>query len=232
MFKQLGFARALSTAWLILPVLVVTLVIPLSLAQADPVLDGNIDDVVLLANQNISGDGSAGGIVMQDPTRDICLADTLFLPCDGVLHECATNGRCYDNGFDIALVALAVVGDQTWIGMRVNGGNIADTDGDGTDSSGVDCPSRETGRMPEDPPGIGNGETYRFNFDTSCDGVIDCIVSVHGGAGGTPPLVSVTDGGGVTPIPVTSAEARFVGTDLEILVEGLPLSRVFSMHAR
>jgi len=229
-FDQPGIVRAAPKAWLILTVLVMGLGAPLAPAQADPVLDGNIDDVLLLANQNIAN-GSGEGIIIHDPERDICFTDTLFLPCDGVLHTSATGNRFYDNGFDIALVGLAVVGDQTWIGMRVSGGNIGDTDGDGTDSSGVDCPARETGRMPEDPSGIGAGENYRFRLDTNCDGVTDIIIFVRGGAGGAEPVVSVTDGGGVDPVPVTSAEARFAGTDLEIEIHGLSLPTVFSLNA-
>jgi len=196
-------------------------------ALAAPVLDGNIQDVVDQANAYIQN-GTGCGVVITDPAQDVCLSDPLIVPCTANITTCVTNGQYYVNGFDQTLAAVAVKGTDAWWGIRVVG-QIGDSDGDGTDSKGANCPPPGLGQNPEDGPGIADGERYRFRLDTNCDGVTDIIITVNGGAGTKTPNVIITDGGGVTPIPGASGQAQYGTTDLEIHTTGLNLPPIFSM---
>jgi uncharacterized repeat protein (TIGR01451 family) len=195
---------------------------------AAPVLDGNITDVISQANTYIQN-GTGCGIVINDPAGDVCLSDPLIVPCTANITTCATNGQYYVNGFDQTTAAVAVQGTDAWWGIRVVG-QIGDSDGDGTDSKGGACPPPGLGQNPEDGPGIADGERYRFRIDTNCDGVIDIIITVNGGAGTKTPNVIITDGGGSTLIPGASGTAQYGTTDLEIHTTGLNLPAVFSVN--
>ena len=200
-------------------------------ALAAPVLDGNIDDVVAQANTYISN-GTGCGIVINDPAKDVCLSDPLIVPCTNSISTCINTGQYYVNGFDQILAVGAVQGTDAWWGIRVNGGQIGDSDGDGTDGKGAACPPPGLGQNPEDQPGISEGERYIIRLDTNCDGNTDIRITVLSQAGGQAnhPSVIITDGGGITPIPGASGTAQYGTTDLEIHTTGLVLPAVFSLN--
>src|SRR4029077_14678063 len=123
----------------------------------------------------------------------------------------------------------AVQGTDAWWGIRTSGGQIGDSDGDGTDGQGSNCPPPGLGQNPEDGPGIAEGERYIIRLDTNCDAVTDIRITVLGGAGTHQPTVIITDGSGLNPIPGASGTAQYGTTDLEIHTTGLVLPAVFSM---
>src|SRR5215831_8635380 len=152
-------------------------------ALAAPVLDGNIDDVIAQANAYIAN-GTGCGIIINDPAKEICLTDNAIVPCTNNLSTCTAGGLpYYFNGFDQILAVAAVQGTDAWWGIRTNGGQIGDTDGDGTDGKGP-CANG-----PQDPPGIGPGEGYEWDIDKDCDGTTDIIITVSGGSGTHQPSV-------------------------------------------
>jgi uncharacterized repeat protein (TIGR01451 family) len=227
-----GSASRVAATWGAGLVALVLLFACTSPAHAAPILDGNIDDVVALANTYISN-GTGCGIVINDPAKDICLSDPLIVPCTTNITTCLSGSQYYVNGFDQILAVAAVQGTDAWWGIRVVG-QIGDSDGDGTDGPGSNCPPPGLGQTPEDDPGIGPGERYIFRLDTNCDGVTDIRITVQSVPGGNlqTPQVFITDGSGLNPIPGASGQAMYTqpGHDLEIHTTGLQLPPVFSMN--
>jgi uncharacterized repeat protein (TIGR01451 family) len=184
------------------------------LAQAQPIIDGNGDDLVNFA-AGIGNDGCA--VDRDDPRDDIAVADPKVDPC-ATLED--TDGNAvpdyYVNGKDLRrfVSVYDASSNDLYILFRVEG-VIGDVDGNGNPDNNLCEPPANF----PDQPGIGSEDTYEARFDLNCDGETDLTVRVEGNA--------VT----VTGATFGSADYAFEDDDLEVAVLDIDLPTVFTVFA-
>src|SRR5688572_3736689 len=183
------------------------------LAQAQPTIDGNGDDLINYA----SGIGDNGCAVDRtDPRDDIAIADPKIDPC-APLEDTDGNAVAdyYVNGKDLRRFVSVYnsVDNDLYILFRAEG-VIGDVDGNRNPHINPCTPPANF----NDQVGIGSEDTYEARYDINCDGETDITVRVQGNA------VTVTGASG-------TASYAFAGSDLEVAVLDIDLPVVYQAFA-
>ena len=198
-------------------------------AATPPVIDGNLSDLESYVD-DVFTDGEGCGAQGEDLVEDIInnnFEANPFYPCSA--DSIVQNGLqlYFPNGFDQVYWAVAYDrnNDQTYLGVRTRG-VIGDCDGDGDPGRAGACDPPPPGATTVgESDGISEfDDTYRWNIDDNCDGVIDYRIEVYGPA---PDQLTVE----VNGVANAGAEAFYSGTELEVRVPGLGLSTVWQASA-
>ncbi len=195
----------------------------LGFGGANPVIDGNGDDLISFA----AGVGATSCAVDRTDNRDdIVIADPKIIVC---ATQEDTDGDNVDdyfvNGFDVRRFVLVYdrPNKNLYVLFRMEG-FVGDVDGNSNPDNNQ-CPPT----VPSfgDQVGIGTQENYQVRIDTNCDGLPDVEIKV-GGVGTD--QISVT---GATTGATSLAYRAGAGTgkDLEVLVSNIDLPPVFRISA-
>ena len=194
-------------------------------AATPPVINGDLSDLESYVD-DVFNDGEGCGVAREDLVEDIVnnnFEANPFYPC--LADSIVQNGQqlYFPNGFDQVFWAVAYdrVNDQTYLGIRARG-VIGDCDGDRDPGRAGACDPPPPGATTVgEEPGISEfDDTYRWNIDDNCDGVIDYRIQVYGPA---PDQLTVE----VNGVASAGAEAFYSGTELEVRVPGLGLSPIW-----
>ena len=173
-----------------------------------PVIDGNLDDLLAFAGAMGSGCGGQGA----DASGEIQTFDPKIIPCPPIV------AGYYENGFDLVLgvVAYDAPTQTLFVGLRAAGA-VGDTDGNGiaNTSGGGSCNPLDN---VADAAGIGQAESYAWRFDLDGDTFTDAVLTVTDNAITTTNLPGITTG-----------DAAFVGSDLEVAVSPVVLPASFAV---
>ena len=188
----------------ILPLVVALVTWGAAPVAAQPVIDGNGDDLIAFA------DGFPCAVDRTDPRDDIALEDPTIRGC-APLEDTDGDSAAdyYVNGKDLRrfVAVFDVAGRDLYILFRAEG-VIGDIDGNGNpDDSLCEPPAGFV-----DPAGIGSEDRYEARFDRNCDGIHEITVRVENNQ------VTVF---GLSPQLVRFA---FAGHDLEVALYNIGLN--------
>jgi uncharacterized repeat protein (TIGR01451 family) len=195
-------------------VLAFTICCGAGLAQAQPVIDGNGDDLITYGAA-IGNDGCA--VDRTDPRDDIAIADPKIDPC-AALEDTDGNAVAdyYVNGKDLRRFVSVYnsASNDLYILFRAEG-VIGDVDGNLDPDNNLCTPPANF----NDQVGIGSEDTYEARYDLNCDGETDLTVKVENN--------QVT----VTGATSSGTDFDYNGSDLEVAVFDIELPAVFSVFA-
>lgn len=186
--------------------------LPSPASAIHPIVDGNITDLIVFANNELGTGGC--GFVSDDPSKDVQTLDPTLIPCPPVV------ANYFQNGFDLVLTAAYYdpASQTLYCGIRT-AGKIGDTDGNDNPNTfgGGGCNPLDN---IQDGLGIGLGEIYEWNFDLSGDLVPDANIKVTQNA-----LTSTGMPGSPT------AFFAFSGTDLELSLGPVAMPASFAVQS-
>src|SRR5689334_16967769 len=156
-----------------------------AIAQAAPVIDGNLDHMITYA-QNLNSSHTGFGLYITDkpdasgnPTPETIYNDLKFIPCPQPQPALGTH---WTNGVEIFRHVLAYTpgSTQLYLGIRSEG-FIGDSDGNNDpDTSGGGSCNPDDNIV--DNAGISGNELYAWNFDLDCDGTAESRIEIHNNA--------------------------------------------------